>query len=406
MGRDMANFIQRRFTKPETFRKIRPDLLWAWLKQSESYFKSRGVVLPATGENLGADAFSPRLDYDGLVRVFLEPTADMPAELVDGLHLVHEMGRPARVESMFQEACRHGLSLGLGEDATAEDVAVKLLLLDPRVLENLRNCDVMTRRRSFEYFTTDAVPVPRFEGPTLEQIRTLEEKLNSFYVAWRRGGGTRVFAYCQQKVGQNGPEWLFLVRHGGLFRREEAMENGEPTSVLYRPRRYALLKYDAGRGEMGVYCGEEREQKILLKVFGRALFGRDNFFPGTAKFDLKPLVRRGRGALAWGDVPPIEQVRLTDLEFFRRRAPWRRGIQQADDLFALIEQGELCWPQDVTEITRATFTVKFWRQSRARRVTIVPCNRALYSRDEDSPILERWMAARQIIQPASAQEAA
>jgi hypothetical protein len=402
----MSNVIQRRFTNPETFQRIRPDLLWAWLKQSEWYFNKRGLVLPPTGENLGADAFSPRLDYDGLVRVFMEPTADMPVELVDGLHLVHEMGRPARVESMFQEACRSGLDLGLGEDATPEDVAVKLLVLDPRVLENLRNCDLMARRRSFEYFTTDALPVPRFDGPTLDQIRTLEERLDSFYVAWRRGGGTRVFAYCQQKMGRDGPEWLFLVRHGGLFRREEAMENGEPTSVLYRPRRYALLKYDAGRGEMGVYCSEERERKILLKVFGRSLFGRDNFFPGTAKFDLKPLVCRGRGALAWGDVPPIEQVRLTDLEFFRRRAPWRRMIQQADDLFALIEQGELCWPQDVTEITRATFTVKFWRQSRARRVTIVPCNRALYSRDEDSPILERWMAARQIIQPATVLEAA
>lgn len=402
----MPNFIQKRFTNPETFRRIRPDLLWAWLKQSEGYFKKRGLAIPSGECGMQNAELGVRFDYEGLVRVFMEPTVDMPVELVDGLHLVHEMGRPARVESMFQEACKSGLNLGLDEDATPEDVAVKLLLLDPRVLENLRNCDVMTRRRSFEYFTTDALPLPRFDGPTLEQIRTLEEKLNSFYVAWRRGGGTRVFAYCQQKVGQDGPEWLFLVRHGGLFRREEAMENGEPTSVVYRPRRYALLKYDAGRGEMGVYCTEERERKILLKVFGRALFGRDNFFPGTAKFDLKPLVCRGRGALAWGDVPPIEQVRLTDLEFFRRRAPWRRVIQQADDLFALIEQGEVCWPQDVTEITRATFTVKFWRQSRARRVTIVPCNRALYSRDEDSPILERWMMAREIIQPATVLEAA
>jgi hypothetical protein len=73
--------------------------------------------------------------------------------------------------------------------------------------------------------------------------------------------------------------------------------------------------------------------------------------------------------------------------------------QQAEDLFELIERGELCWPRDPAEITRATFTVKFRRQSRPRRLTIVPCNRALYSRDEDSPILERWLMAREIIQP-------
>lgn len=384
---------------PETFRRIRPDLLWTWLKQSESYLNKRGLVLPASGEDLNVNAFSPRLDYDALVRVFMEPTPDMPPELVDGLHLVHEMGRPARVDRMFQEARKGGLNLGLGDDATPEDVALKLLLLDPKVLENLRNCDVLTRRRSFDYFTTDAVPVPRFDGPTLEQMRALEERLNAFYVAWRRGGGTRVFSYCQQKLGHDAPEWLFLVRHGGLFRREEAMENGEPTSVCYRPRKYALLKYDAGRGEIGIYCSEERERKVLLKAFGKVFFGRDNFFPGTAKFDLAPLVTRGRAALAWGDVPAIEQVRLTDLEFYRRHAPWRRMTQQADDLFALIEHGELSWPRDVREITKATFTVKFWRQNRAQRVTIMPCNRALFSCDEDSPILERWMEARELIQP-------
>ena len=50
----MPSLIQKRFTNPETFRKIRPDLLWAWLKPYESYFKERGLVLPTSGENLGA----------------------------------------------------------------------------------------------------------------------------------------------------------------------------------------------------------------------------------------------------------------------------------------------------------------------------------------------------------------
>ena len=125
-----------------------------------------------------------------------------------------------------------------------------------------------------------------------------------------------------------------------------------------------------------MYCGAEHEQRILLKVFGRTLFGGDNFFSGTAKFDLRPLISRRRMALACADVPHIEQVRLTDLEFFRRRAPWRRVIQQADDLFALIERGKIRWPRDLTEITRATFTVKFWKEKRPRRLTIMSsaCN--------------------------------
>jgi hypothetical protein len=43
----MPSLIQKRFTNLETFRKIRPDLLWAWLKQSEDYFKKRGLVIPS-----------------------------------------------------------------------------------------------------------------------------------------------------------------------------------------------------------------------------------------------------------------------------------------------------------------------------------------------------------------------
>jgi hypothetical protein len=206
----MSSLIQKRFTDRDTFLKIRPDLLWAFLKPYESYLNKRGLVLPVSGENLGVNAFSPRLDYDAVERVFMEPTADMPLELVEGLHLVHEMGRPARVERMFQEACKSGLDLGLGEEATPEDIAIKLLLVDRKVLEDLCNCEVVTRRRTFEYFTTDAVPVPRFDGPTLEQMRKLEEKLNAFYVAFRRGGGTRVFRTASrgwERTRRSGCSW-------------------------------------------------------------------------------------------------------------------------------------------------------------------------------------------------------
>jgi hypothetical protein len=302
---------------------------------------------------------------------------------------------------MFEEAAKYGLDLGLGDDATPEDVALKLWLLDPRVLEDLRNCDVIGRRRSFEYFTTDAVRLPKFCEPTLEQIRTIERRLDAFYVAWRRGTGTSVFSYCQQRMGYDSPEWFFLVWHGELPRRDDAMEKGQPKSLLYRPRRYALLKYDPMRGEMGVWCSAEIEQRILLKAFGGALFGRDNFFPGRLKFDLRPLVYRGRSALACADVPPIEDVRLTAVEFFRRRAPWRRVVQQAGDLFELFERGEIRWPKDLTEITRATFSIKLYRERRPRQLTIMPCNRALYARDEESPILGKWMEAREMIRPVT-----
>src|SRR5262245_27964997 len=114
----MPNFIQKRFTNPETFRKMRPDLLLAWLQGAGDHFRKRGLLIPADCGGFVRDAFNPGFDYDGLVRVFMEPTPEMPPELVEGLHLVHEMGKPAHVERMFEEAQRYGWDLGLGDDAT------------------------------------------------------------------------------------------------------------------------------------------------------------------------------------------------------------------------------------------------------------------------------------------------
>ena len=87
----MPTFIQNRFSRPEIFRMIQPDLLVAWLKQAEGYFSKRGVFLPGSNRQLslpietGSGLQKPSvsgLDYDNLARVFMEPTPDMPAELL------------------------------------------------------------------------------------------------------------------------------------------------------------------------------------------------------------------------------------------------------------------------------------------------------------------------------------
>src|SRR5436309_1421651 len=102
----MPNFTHNKFTRSEMFRRIRPELLLAWLKQWESYFAKRGLILPNSAQLVlpmeaivgkpifGAEwnGLSPVNDYDALVRIFMEPTPDMPAELVDSVHLVWELG--------------------------------------------------------------------------------------------------------------------------------------------------------------------------------------------------------------------------------------------------------------------------------------------------------------------------
>jgi hypothetical protein len=383
------------------------------------YLNRRGFSLPAKAASppVAEAELYDRIDYDRLGRIFMEPTPDMPTELVNSLYLIHGMANPAGMDIIMEGAEANGLSLGLDDQCTPADVAVKLWLLEPRLLENLHNCQELTQPRAFHYFSTDEEPVPPFAGPTPEQLEALEERLNKFYVAWKRGTGARVFAYSHSQVNPKPrrhalslthhesrvtlpsppAEWWFLIRHGAPCRREGAMEDGQPTSIFYRPQQHDVLVYDPARGEMRVHCCSVRERKVLLRMFGRCLFGRNDFFPGTAKYSLAPLVRRGRNCLACADVPGLEKVRLTEVEFYFRQEPWKRVIQKADDIFALVERAEMQWPDSLEQITRATFEVKFWRARKTRRVTIVPCNKALYGRDDDSSVLEKWMEAREFV---------
>jgi hypothetical protein len=352
-------------------------------------------VLPTDCSGFERSAFNRGFDYERLVRVFVEPTPDMPPELVEGLHMIHEMGTAKRYDKMLAELDKNGLRSEPGKRMTPLDAALLLYLRDPVGLQNLHATLEVTRRRKYEYFLTDAYPVPRFDGPTLEQQRELERRLSEFYAAWGRAAAVKVCSFCQQRVLHGSPEWLFLVQHTAPLRCEEALQRGVPRPLVFLPWVYSRMKYDTGRGEMGVACSAEHERMVLLKIFGRVLFGRGNYFPFKGKYDLLPIVRDGRAVTACRDIPGIEHVAMTGVEFHDRDAE-RRSIHHAPDIFSLVERQELQWPEKIEHIASATFAVKLWRQKRARKVTIMPSNRALYSRDEESPILELWFEARRL----------
>lgn len=380
----MPSLKPGKFSSPELLREFRPDLLRDWLAPFADYFERRGFTLPPKDSDT-----SP--NYDLLARILMEPVADMPEALLESLYLFRELDNAIAMDAIQEEANRRGLDLGLGPDATPLDVVVRAWTLDRRLVEGLHTRLELKRPRAFKIFATDEQPLPCFTGPTPEQLQSLEDRLNQFYQAWKRGKGARVFPSRQGDV------WQFLVRHGAPCRRENAMANDEPTTVFYRPQRHDVLKYDTTRGEVAVNCCSDRERHVLLRLFGACLFGRADFFPGAARYTLAPLVQRGRACLACGDVPGIERVSLTEVELEVQEDPRHRDILKAADIFALVESGKLVWPQNVDEIRRATFAIKFWRAPRPRRLTIMPCNRVVYGREEDSGILERLLRTRGFI---------
>src|ERR1041384_3457155 len=270
MKGSMAVLKFKRFSKPQVLKQIGRELLERFFAEFHS-----GADQPSpAGTGISDCEFWECVD-----RMFVAPNC-LSGEMNEALFVVDEMASPLGMDAILHGARENGLNPEADDEATPAEVAMRAWLLDRSLLENLHNCHQLTRPRAFQYFSTDADPLPEFSAPTLDQIGGLEDRLNGFYEAWKRGRGARVFAYSQQG------EWWFLVRHGMPCRREGAMKDGKPTTVFYRPQRHDVVVYDPSRGEIRMNCCGKRERAVFLRAFGSHLFGNKDFFPGTEKYTL------------------------------------------------------------------------------------------------------------------------
>jgi hypothetical protein len=376
----MPNLNLRRFSDPGTLTRIKRESLLQWLQPAQSYLAGHGVRIPSV------DKDGP-LDLDALAGIFIDPESDMPAYLVDSLFFINEMADQQGMDAILEAVEARGLDLEIGDMPTPVDVAVQVWLKDKDLLESIHNTHLFSRLRGFRYFETDARPVPHFAAPSSAQLNGLQARLDNWFAKKKRGRGCRVFAYPK-----DGECW-FLVRHGLPCKREGTMDTPEGSSIFYRPQKYDVLVYNAAAGEIRVNCCGRRELEEFRKAFGAHLFGNEAFFPGTAKYKLDPLVCDGPACLACGDIPGIEHITLKEVEFYQSGQPWQRIIRKSEDIFELVANGLIKWPA-VDRIKRAGFEIKFADSTKTRRVTLIPSNKALYARDDDSALVEQWLKAR------------
>ena len=112
----MSAFFPRRFSSPESVKRISPKNLLALLAPSREYLAGRGLVLPQ-------EANDP-VDYETLVAILVDPSPDMPKSLIDGLYFVHEMSTPECMADLLEAAAPGVLDFEEGEEPTPADVAV------------------------------------------------------------------------------------------------------------------------------------------------------------------------------------------------------------------------------------------------------------------------------------------
>jgi hypothetical protein len=378
----MPSLNPRRFAQPDTLKSIAHNRLIEFLQPFATYLADRGLALPSGN--------GTEIDYGKLSTILMNPDEKTPLELADALYYVHEMATPGEMDRLLEAAKEAGFALDDDPDTSPADVAVYVWLKDRDLLEK-KHAEVMVLRpKSFEYFAgKDGGPQP-IPNPTAEQLADIQAHLDAWFLENKRGDGSKVFVFPDE---DNSKAWI-LVRHGMPVRREGTHDGGESSSIYFRPEVHDVLVYNALLDEIAIVrSGTKGEKDLYREAFGLHLFGAADYFPGGDKFTLQPLLTDGVDSLVCTDVEGIEWIKLREVQRYWGGKQKEIETRRADDLFSAMAGRETSFSANAKLIS-AVFTVKFESAKTPRSITIRPKNVAMYTRDEDSVRVEKWLANR------------
>ena len=379
----MGTYNLRRLCRPDILRAIDSHYLGALLAPHAAYLANHGVTLPLEGRE------AP-LKYMALAQLLLCPDERMPRELVDALYFIDEMATPSRVETLLSAARARGIRWHSFLDLTPAEVVLQLWLIDRRLVERVHAELAVRRFRAFDYFQAQSRALPRVPAGLPDKVQALEAELNDCFR--QRGYGRYARIHLEE---QEDSVWLYIA-HGGMLRREAAIEDGTPSSVCFRPVVYDSVVFVRLSGELGVHARRPWEKQLYQSLVGKHVFGDEQLFCGTAKYTLDPLWHDGEAALRCLDIPGIEWVKLGELRTFHPGRVPLCGCFRSRDLFASWQSRHLLVDRNA-HLIGGGFHVKLLGCRNSRWLTIRPSNHAQYSRDVDRVWLEAWLERRGFI---------
>lgn len=377
----MTTFNPRRFVQVDVLRQLDQKNLLTFLMPHAHYLSTRGFA-PVFDDH-------GKLDLEKLASILLQPTETIDDALVEALFLLHELSD----EHHFEELCRQAEAEGLivNPESSPADIALLLWLKAPAALRRFHVEALVVKPKTFFYFQSEQDAPDDFTMPNDDDILSLANAMDEWFMAKKRGTGARIIAIDAADVGKV----YFLIRHGMPFKRESKIEHGESSAVFYRPEYHDVVIYDRQNNELAIFnkSGAKGECLMYVSIFGERLFGHSDYFVAKNKFTLDPLIELGRNALASADIDGIDEIKLIEIQTQQPSAFNDFRVRRSNDFFAMLDESGEDFEIE-GKIHSAKFSVKFSGSQRPRTVSITPPRKANYDRNEDAYPIEQWLKNR------------
>ncbi|MBA4150298.1 MAG: hypothetical protein H0X66_19480 [Verrucomicrobia bacterium] len=385
-----------RFTECCFLRSIGRPVLTEFFQRFEPEFAARNLTLPAA-------EVSDELFFAELGRLLMSPEG-LPDRVNEVLHEIQELSTQEGHERLRAAIGRQGMQLPLGENATPEEVALRVWLHSPELLVKQYSEHRFSRLNAFVHCErdTDCLPLQRNAEKQANEA-VLVAHLDNWFGANDRGKETVLI----EKFELNGEEW-YVIRHGDTYFRSSRIEKRKVEVVHYRPAKDDLVVYNPQRDELRINAKLKGERELYRAAFGQYLHGFENYFRVRETYCLEPLRELGVESLACGDIPGIRKVALTELEMIY---PKRRNFAtrwRGEDVFednALPGGMHLPIPAQA-KLTEAEFQFFVGNSKKPLKVKVCPPNVIRVPNKQWAvQNVQDWLAARGFIRSTDATSA-
>lgn len=369
------------FAAPDVLRKIEPGNLLELFSPYRDYFSDRGFPLPESPVE--------ELNYRQLAVVLLAADEETPPELMEALHVIGNTGIDERIDDLLRLAFLNGVDAGAA-DITPIDLAIRIWLKAPKVLEKIERDDLFQKKLKFEHFVSqapgNAIPADELSS----ELAEMAAELGEWFEKNKRGPG------CNIDRVVSGEEVRFLIDHGLPCKRERNRKGRESSPLYFRSEKTDIVVYDSAADELRVHASTLGEMRQYVAAFGKHLFGDANRFSFKAKYTLAPLQLRGRESLTCRNIEGLESIRLREIHWAWDGAFKHVETHRASDLFMAFAVRQVAIPKE-PKIIKAVFEVKLTGLEKPRSATIKPPAAASFGRGEEAALIEQWLREQKFV---------